>query len=55
MCWALSLAVPEEPELLALFFTAAGKALPWRRDEVDMYAVHCTVPEGALFSSGTTL
>jgi hypothetical protein len=27
MCWALSLAVPEEPELLALFFTAAGKAL----------------------------
>jgi hypothetical protein len=27
MCWSLSLAVPEEPELLDLFFTAAGKSL----------------------------
>jgi hypothetical protein len=27
MCWSLSLAVPEEPELVELFFTAAGKSL----------------------------
>lgn len=27
-------------------FTAAGKALPWRRDPVDLYAFHLDVPEG---------
>ena len=26
---------------------AAGKALPWRRDDVDMYAFHVVVPEAA--------
>src|ERR1051325_9968918 len=26
--------------------TAAGKALGWRRDELDLHAVHCEVPAG---------
>src|SRR5262249_46059767 len=34
-------------DLAGLKITAAGKPLAWRRDEVDMYALHCTVPEGA--------
>jgi predicted metalloprotease with PDZ domain len=34
-------------DLAGVKLTAAGKAVPWRRDEVDMYALHCTVPEGA--------
>ncbi len=34
-------------DLTGLKITAAGKAIAWRRDEVDMYALHCTVPEGA--------
>jgi predicted metalloprotease with PDZ domain len=28
-------------------FTAGGRTIPWRRDEVDMYAYHLTVPPGA--------
>src|SRR6266487_6230347 len=27
--------------------TAGGKSLPWRRDDVDMYAFHVDVPAGA--------
>src|SRR3989441_9907142 len=34
-------------DLAGLKFTAAGKPLPWRRDDVDMYAFHCQVPAGA--------
>jgi predicted metalloprotease with PDZ domain len=34
-------------DLAGLKITAAGKTIPWRRDDVDMYAFHCTVPEGA--------
>lgn len=30
-----------------LRFTASGQAIPWRRDDVDMYAYHLTVPQGA--------
>ena len=26
---------------------ADGKAVPWRRDDVEMYTFHCTAPEGA--------
>jgi hypothetical protein len=26
---------------------AGGKSVAWRRDDVDMYAFHCTVPDGA--------
>ena len=29
-----------------LKFMAAGKALPWRRDLLDMFAFHLTVPAG---------
>ena len=28
-------------------FSAGGKTIPWRRDEVDMFAFHCDVPAGA--------
>jgi predicted metalloprotease with PDZ domain len=33
--------------LMGLKIGAAGKPLAWRRDLVDMFAFHCTVPEGA--------
>src|SRR5690349_8145698 len=33
--------------LSGLTFTVNGKALPWRRDPVDMYAFHFDVPQGA--------
>jgi predicted metalloprotease with PDZ domain len=33
--------------LAGLKITAGGKALPWRRDPVDMYAFHLDVPQGA--------
>jgi predicted metalloprotease with PDZ domain len=32
--------------LAGLFIRANGKDIPWRRDEVDMYGVHLTVPVG---------
>jgi len=34
-------------DLAGLTMQANGKKVPWRRDDVDMYAFHCTVPEGA--------
>jgi predicted metalloprotease with PDZ domain len=34
-------------DLSGLKLRAGGKSIPWRRDDVDMYAFHCTVPEGA--------
>ncbi len=34
-------------DLSGLKLTAAGKPVYWRRDDIDMYAFHCTVPEGA--------
>jgi predicted metalloprotease with PDZ domain len=33
--------------LTGLRFTAAGNSLPWRRDDVEMFAFHCEVPAGA--------
>jgi predicted metalloprotease with PDZ domain len=33
--------------LTGLKFTAGGQALQWRRDEVDTFALHVTIPEGA--------
>ena len=33
--------------LAGLKITAAGKPLAWRRDDVDMYAFHVEVPQGA--------
>lgn len=32
--------------LTGVFIRANGKDIPWRRDEVDMYGIHLTVPEG---------
>jgi len=34
-------------DLVGLKLTAAGKAVAWRRDDVDMYAFHLEVPSGA--------
>src|SRR5262249_30969618 len=34
-------------DLAGLKIGAGGKPISWRRDEVDMYAIHCTVPKGA--------
>lgn len=41
--------MPDGPidDLVNLRLTAAGKTLAWRRDAVDMYAIHCDVPAGA--------
>jgi predicted metalloprotease with PDZ domain len=33
--------------LVGLKFTAAGKPVAWRRDDLEMYAFHCQVPPGA--------
>jgi predicted metalloprotease with PDZ domain len=34
-------------DLSGLKIQAGGKPVPWRRDDVDLYAFHCTVPDGA--------
>jgi predicted metalloprotease with PDZ domain len=34
-------------DLAGLKMQAGGTAVPWKRDDVDMYAFHCTVPDGA--------
>ncbi len=34
-------------DLAAMRFTANGDALDWRRDRIDLYAFHVTVPPGA--------
>lgn len=33
--------------LAGLRITAAGRPLEWRRDSVEMYAIHCVVPRGS--------
>jgi predicted metalloprotease with PDZ domain len=33
--------------LAGIIFTANGQTLPWRRDDVDMFAFHLNVPAGA--------
>jgi predicted metalloprotease with PDZ domain len=33
--------------LTGIHMEAGGKPVPWQRDDVDMYAFHLTVPEGA--------
>jgi predicted metalloprotease with PDZ domain len=40
---------PDGPieQLVGLKFTAGGKTLPWRRDNVELYAIHLDVPAGA--------
>src|SRR5919201_2169472 len=34
-------------DLAGLKFTAGGRAVPWRRDLVEMYAINLDVPPGA--------
>jgi predicted metalloprotease with PDZ domain len=34
-------------DLVGLQVTAGGTAIPWRRDDLDMYAIRCKVPNGA--------
>jgi predicted metalloprotease with PDZ domain len=40
--------MPDGPiiEVAGLKFRAGGKAIPWRRDLVEMFSFHLTVPEG---------
>jgi predicted metalloprotease with PDZ domain len=40
---------PDGPiaDLVDLKFSAAGRTLPWRRDDLDMFAFHIDVPEGS--------
>jgi predicted metalloprotease with PDZ domain len=33
--------------LVGLKTTVDGKSIPWRRDDVDMFAFHCDIPNGA--------
>src|SRR5580700_11166349 len=33
-------------DLSSLKFRGAGKPIAWRRDDVDLYAFHCTIPPG---------
>jgi predicted metalloprotease with PDZ domain len=39
---------PDGPvtDLVGLQFTAGGKTLPWRRDDLDLYAFHIDIPDG---------
>ena len=41
--------MPDGPiiNVAGMKFSAAGKTIPWRRDLVDMFAIHLTVPQGA--------
>jgi predicted metalloprotease with PDZ domain len=36
-------------DLTGLKFSANGQPVPWKRDDVEMYAIHVTVPAGASF------
>ncbi len=40
--------MPDNPiiNLVGLRFTANGKALPWRRDLINMFAFHLVIPQG---------
>jgi predicted metalloprotease with PDZ domain len=33
-------------DIVGLKLSAGGKSIPWRRDEVEMFAFHCDVPSG---------
>src|SRR5215213_3570429 len=34
-------------DLAGIQIKAGGKAIPWKRDDLDMYAIGCDVPAGA--------
>ena len=33
-------------DLVGLMLSAGGKPIPWRRDDVEMFAFHCDIPQG---------
>src|SRR6476620_4442370 len=33
-------------DLVGLKLSAGGKSIPWRRDDVEMFAFHCDIPAG---------
>ncbi|HET6977117.1 MAG TPA: hypothetical protein VFI24_12390 [Pyrinomonadaceae bacterium] len=35
--------------MVGLKLSVAGKPIPWRRDDVEMFAFHCEIPQGATF------
>ena len=41
-------------DLVGLKITADGKPVPWRRDDVDMFAFRCEVPAGDASTSRST-
>ncbi len=47
--WIPGTHMPAGPaeDITGVVFTANGQTLPWRRDDVDLYEFHLTVPEGA--------
>src|SRR6202047_2837911 len=40
--------MPDGPiiEVAGMKFSAAGKTIPWRRDLVEMFSIHLTIPAG---------
>ncbi len=46
--WIPGTHMPAGPaeDITGVVFTANGQVLPWRRDDVDLYEFHVTVPEG---------
>ncbi len=46
--WIPGTHMPAGPaeDITGVVFTANGQTLPWRRDDVDLYEFHVTVPEG---------
>lgn len=47
--WIPGTHMPAGPieNITGIVFRANGNVLPWRRDDVDLYAFHLTIPEGA--------
>src|SRR5690349_7017525 len=47
--WIQGEHMPNGPinDLSGLKIQAGGRPVPWKRDDVDLYAFHCMVPEGA--------
>lgn len=45
--WLTWLPIGPVNNLVNLKIAAAGKALPWRRDDLDIYAFHVDIPPGA--------
>ena len=33
-------------DVVGLKLSAGGKSIPWRRDDVEMFAFHCQIPDG---------